>query len=84
MDYTDLNTEAHDAVRDLQDARSAIQRNDWRKAEVALAEALARIRRLQREIQGKLDPLGRALGLSRQGRHVRLHGTRRVKPAFTR
>jgi hypothetical protein len=55
MDCTDLNTEAHDAIRDLQDARSAIQRNEWRRAEEALAEALARIRRLEREIQGKLE-----------------------------
>ena len=56
MDCTDLNTEAHDAVRDLQDARSAIQRTEWRRAEKALAEALARIRRLQREIHQKLEP----------------------------
>jgi hypothetical protein len=33
MDCTELNTEAHDAVRDLQDARSAIQRNESRGAD---------------------------------------------------
>ena len=54
MDCTDLNTEAHDAVRDLQDARSAIQRTEWRRAEKALAEARARIRRLQRHTAAAL------------------------------
>ena len=50
MDATATIIEANDVARSVEEARAALQRQDWEEAERALAEAQDRIGRILREI----------------------------------
>lgn len=50
MDATAISIEANDVARSVEEARAALQRQDWEEAERALAEAQDRIGRILREI----------------------------------
>ena len=50
MDATAIIIEANDVARSVEEARAALQRQDWEEAERALAEAQDRIGRILREI----------------------------------
>ena len=53
MSTTALNQEIVEVVRSAEDARSAIQREEWSAAELMLTEAQDRIGRLLREVGEK-------------------------------
>jgi hypothetical protein len=50
MDATAIIIEANDVARSVEEARAALQRQDWEEAERALAETQDRIGRILREI----------------------------------
>ena len=62
MDATAIGIEANDVARSVEEARSALQRQDWDDAERALAEAQDRIGRILREISLQKGSAGKPAG----------------------
>ena len=62
MDATAITIEANDVARSVEEARAAVQRQDWEEAERALAEAQDRIGRILREISLQKGSAGDATG----------------------